>query len=188
MIEYDIGSKLRELRLARNLTLRSVAQGIGFSVALLSQIENNNISPPIATLSKLARFFGIGLGSLFVEKDERKKFEIVRKEDRKIVSEGMSMSGTVYSHPGELFATRMRNKKMTPVLKRLSELPENGATSSREGESFLFVLEGKLSVMINDQKVELDKGDSVYFDASIEHKLFPSDGKESVILEVSASC
>lgn len=188
MIEYDIGSKLRELRLARKLTLRAVAQEIGFSVALLSQIEKNNISPPIPTLSKLARFFGVGLGSLFDERDEKQKFEVIRKDERKTVSEGVSMSGSVYSHSYELFATRMRDRKMTPILKRLSEGPEDGISFSSEGESFLYVLEGEMNVLINNQKVVLEQGDSIYFETSLEHKLFSSDGKESVILEVSAGC
>ncbi len=187
MIEYDIGSKLRKLRLARNLTLRSVAREVGFSIALLSQIEKNNISPPIPTLSKLANFFGIRLSSLFAEKDERQRFEIIRKDERKIVSEGVSVYGTVRSHSYELLTTRMRNRKMTPVIKRLPEGPDDGRSFSREGESFLYVLEGNLNMLINNQKVVLGEGDSIYFDTSIEHKLFSREGKESVILEVCAT-
>ena len=59
MSEYNIGSKLKELRKAKKLTLQDVASETGFSAALISQIENNNISPPIATLSKIANFFDV---------------------------------------------------------------------------------------------------------------------------------
>jgi transcriptional regulator with XRE-family HTH domain len=59
VVEYNIGSKIKELRKARKLTLQDVARETGFSPALISQIENNNVSPPIATLSKIARFFDV---------------------------------------------------------------------------------------------------------------------------------
>ena len=52
MSEYNIGAKIKELRRAHKMTLQDVANEIGFSTALISQIENNNVSPPIATLSK----------------------------------------------------------------------------------------------------------------------------------------
>ena len=59
MPEYNIGAKIRTLRRAKKLTLQEVANETGFSTALISQLENNKISPPIATLSKIAHFFDI---------------------------------------------------------------------------------------------------------------------------------
>ena len=59
MSDYNIGAKIKKLRLAKKLTLQSVARETGFSPALISQIENNNVSPPIATLSRIAKFFDV---------------------------------------------------------------------------------------------------------------------------------
>ncbi len=56
-MNYNIGTKVRELRKTMGFTLQSVANQTGFSPALISQIENNNIIPPIATLSRLSKFF-----------------------------------------------------------------------------------------------------------------------------------
>ncbi|HEX9873978.1 MAG TPA: helix-turn-helix transcriptional regulator, partial [Deferrimonas sp.] len=61
-MEFNIGVKIKALRKARKLTLQDVARETGFSPALISQIENNNVSPPIATLSKIARFFNVKVG------------------------------------------------------------------------------------------------------------------------------
>ncbi|MCK5913067.1 MAG: helix-turn-helix transcriptional regulator, partial [Desulfuromusa sp.] len=58
-MEFNIGQKIKTLRKERKLTLQDVANETGFSPALISQIENNNVSPPIATLSKIARFFDV---------------------------------------------------------------------------------------------------------------------------------
>lgn len=186
MIKYDIGSKLRGLRLSRNLTLRSVAREIGFSIALLSQIEKNKISPPLATLSKLARFFDVTMSSLFVETEEKQKYEIIRKDDRDTFLDALQESKALTGYPQAAFLARMGNRKMTPFLMTLSEGNHCSTTWRSEGESFLFVLQGELKMLINTRELVLEEGDSIYFDASLEHKLFPPDGQQTVILEVTA--
>jgi transcriptional regulator with XRE-family HTH domain len=186
MVEYDIGSKLRELRLTRDLTLREVAREIGFSIALLSQIEKNNISPPIATLSKLARFFNVKMSSLFAEKDEERKFGIIRKNDRRVVSHVVSSAGNGHGYSYESFSARMRTKKMVPFLITLSEGIHDGTTYSHEGESFVFVLQGTLSMLLDQREIILEEGDSIYFDTSLEHRFRTGAGGEAQILEVTA--
>src|SRR5574342_735181 len=42
MKEYNVGTKLKKLRLAKNLTVQSVASDIGFSPSLISQLEHSN--------------------------------------------------------------------------------------------------------------------------------------------------
>ena len=70
MSDYNIGAKIKELRRSKKLTLQDVANETGFSTALLSQIENNNVSPPIATLSKISHFFDVKIGYFFAESEE----------------------------------------------------------------------------------------------------------------------
>ncbi len=186
MTEYDIGSKLRELRRARNLTLRSVAQEIGFSIALLSQIEKNNISPPIPTLSKLAKFFNVKMSSLFAEKDEPRKYEIIRKNERKTVSHVVSHTGNRHPHSYESFSAKMRTKKMTPFLITLSIENLENTTYSCQGESFVFILQGTLEMQLNNQEIALGEGDCIYFDTSLEHRFCPGESPDCVILEVTS--
>ena len=94
-MEYNIGSKIKELRKARKLTLQDVARETGFSPALISQIENNNVSPPIATLSKIARFFDVKIGLFFEEDEVDCKYEVVRKHERRDVSRVISVIDTI---------------------------------------------------------------------------------------------
>ncbi len=185
MHEYDIGSKLRELRLARNLTLQAVAREIGFSIALLSQIENNHISPPIATLSKLARFFKVQMSSLFVEKDEEKKYEIIRKNDRQVVSHVVSKAGASHGYFFESLTSGMTNKKMVPFIITLSDDIQDSTTYSNEGESFIHVLSGSFFILLNGNRIALEEGDSIYFDTSLEHRFLTAKGVETTILEVT---
>jgi transcriptional regulator with XRE-family HTH domain len=105
-MEYNIGVKIKKLRKARKLTLQDVARETGFSPALISQIENNNVSPPIATLSKLARFFDVKMGLFFEEEEEERKYEVVRRGERRVVSRVISKAGTGHGYTYEALSFR----------------------------------------------------------------------------------
>ena len=62
----DIGSQVRELRQRKGLTLQNVSDLTGLSKPLLSQIENNIASPPIATLLKISKALGVNIGYFFL--------------------------------------------------------------------------------------------------------------------------
>jgi len=184
MLEYNLGAKLKKLRLAKKITLQDLAKKIGFSAALISQIENNHISPPITTLSKLAKFFDVKMSYLFTDNNDELSHEVIRKDNRKIVSRDISRAGTNYGYSYESFSFRKRNKKMEPFLITLHEKLQVDDTYHHDGESFLFVLEGTLKFSLDDRQIILKDGDSVYFDASLAHRFHSTDGSKVKVLEV----
>ncbi len=184
MIEYNIGTKLKKLRISKKLTLQAVAKEIGFSPALISQIENNNVSPPIATLSKLAKFFDVKMSSFFTENDEEPKYEVIRRDDRKTVPRVISRAGTKHGYFYESFSFKMQSKKMEPFLITLSDKIQDNNTYSHEGESFLFVIKGTFELLLDKENITLEEGDSIYFDTSLEHRFRSKDGSEVTVLEV----
>lgn len=187
MADYDIGSKLKKIRLGRKLTLKEVAEQVGCSIALLSQVENNNISPPIATLSRLAKVLDFKLSSLFDQDDEDVRFEIVRKGHKKNFSRFIPMRNKKYPHFHEPFYRKIANKKMTPYLINLtSEIPDT-LNFSHEGESFIFVMHGHFELFLESQWIDLEEGDSVYFDTSLSHRYRCKKGSHATILELRAA-
>jgi transcriptional regulator with XRE-family HTH domain len=184
MTEYNIGSKLKKLRLASRLTLQSVAGEIGFSTALLSQIENDNVSPPIATLSKLAKFFGVKMSSFFAEDGENPRYEIIRKDNRKTVSQVISPEGTNHGYSYESFSFKMQEKKMTSFLITLSGKVSDKNTYSHEGEAFIYVVNGACEILLDTRDISLEEGDSLYFDTSMEHRYRSKDDSGGTILIV----
>jgi transcriptional regulator with XRE-family HTH domain len=78
-----LGEKIRDLRLARRDTLRQVAGKTGLSIPLLSQIENSAVSPPVATLLRIARALDVNIGHFFREEESKDKAVVVRKDERK---------------------------------------------------------------------------------------------------------
>ncbi len=171
MADYNIGAKIKELRRAKKLTLQDVANVTRFSPALLSQIENNNVSPPIATLSKIANFFNVKIGYFFSENEDDCRFEVVRGDERTIIPRVVSQDGTNHGYFYEALSIRKKNKKMDPFLITLNEKVDNTDTYYHKGEEFLFVMKGSAELLLDDQRIILNEGDCVYFDAELKHRL-----------------
>ncbi len=183
-VEYQIGAKIKKLRKARKLTLQDVASETGFSPALISQIENNNVSPPIATLSRLAKFFDVKMGLFFEDDEGELKFEVVRRSERREVSRVISMAGTGHGYTYETLSFRKRNKKMEPFMVTVSERPAEETLYNHEGEEFLLILKGRAEILLEQERIMLEEGDAVYFDASLRHRLLACDGEEVQVLAV----
>jgi len=184
MTDYNIGAKIKRLRLAKKLTLQAVARETGFSPALISQIENNNVSPPIATLSKIAKFFDVKIGIFFTEDEEEYRYEVVRKDERKLIPRVISRAGTNQGYSYESLSFRKQNKKMEPFLLTVSEKATEENTYSHDGEEFLFVMKGTAELVLEDERITLGEEDCVYFDSSLRHRLLSKDGDEVKVLAV----
>ncbi|RII28752.1 MAG: Cro/Cl family transcriptional regulator [Geobacter sp.] len=184
MTDYNIGAKIKKLRLAKKMTLQAVARETGFSPALISQIENNNVSPPIATLSKIAKFFDVKIGLFFNEDEEECRYEVVRKGERKVIPRVISRAGTSQGYSYESLSFRKQNKKMEPFFLTVTERTAEENTYSHDGEEFLFIMKGVAEMLLDDERVTLQEGDCVYFDSSMKHRLLSKDGSEVQVLAV----
>src|SRR5690242_19806537 len=85
VIEYQIARRVRQLRTARELTLKELSDLTGLSKGLLSKIENCNVSPPIGTLSKLATALSLPIGEFFEEDGAEPGVVFFPKTKRQIV-------------------------------------------------------------------------------------------------------
>jgi transcriptional regulator with XRE-family HTH domain len=184
MNELNIGAKIKKLRLANKLTLQTVANEVGFSPALISQIENNNVSPPIATLSRIAKFFDVKIGSFFCDDEEECLYEVVHANERKSVPNVITRIGTSHGYSYESLSYRKQNKKMEPFILTVTERAQEESTYTHDGEEFLFILKGSVELILNEERIDLNEGDSVYFDSSIKHRLLSKHGLEVKVLTV----
>jgi transcriptional regulator with XRE-family HTH domain len=184
MSDYNIGAKIKKLRLAKKLTLQAVARETGFSPALISQIENNNVSPPIATLSKIAKFFDVKIGLFFADDEEECRYEVVRADERKVIPRVISKAGTSQGYSYESLSFRKQNKKMEPFLLSVTQKALEENTYSHDGEEFLFIMKGTADLILDEKRISLNEGDCVYFDSSLKHRLLSNDGSEVKVLAV----
>src|SRR5579859_8035653 len=79
---YDIGTKIRRLRLRKKLGLIQLGEHTGLSPAMLSKIERGHLFPTLPTLLRIALVFGVGLDYFFTDERKRHVVAIARKKER----------------------------------------------------------------------------------------------------------
>jgi transcriptional regulator with XRE-family HTH domain len=169
--ELKVGEKIRELREERGLTLQEMADRTGYSSALLSQIENHMISPPLGALIKIAKALEIRVGTFFGEAPGE-PFTIVRKQERKHISRFASKEGVSYGYSYESLGFDKKDRHMEPFLVTLEPATvKSEKLSTHEGEEFIFILEGEMEAILGTHKDVLYPGDCIYYDSTIPHKV-----------------
>jgi transcriptional regulator with XRE-family HTH domain len=165
-----IGNKVRELRQKNRYTLQDLAAKTGLSKPFLSQIENDHVVPPVATLLKLARALNVGMAHFFQDELSTDKISVTRSQERSWVERRPHQEKGEVNYRYESLETKKQDKHMEPFLVEFG----NSETSemvfmSHEGEEFLFLLEGKLEFRSVDRVELLNPGDTIYFESDLSH-------------------
>ena len=168
LASLDIGTQVKSLRIKRALTLKDLSDMTGLSKANLSQIENNLVTPPIATLLKISTALGVAIGQFFQQAESESAIVVVRKSDRYGVAKGPHITHVGYQY--EPLAYPKVDKNMEPFIVHMEEREADDIVyNNHRGEEFLFVLDGVLEFRCSDKIVTLFEGDSLYFDSSLPH-------------------
>ncbi len=169
--ELKVGEKIRDLREQKGLSLREMADRTGYSSALLSQIENHMVSPPLGAMIKIAKALELKVGDLFGDAP-REPFTIVRRDERKRASRFASKEGVNYGYSYESLGFDKKDRHMEPFLVTLEPASlKSEKLSSHEGEEFIFVLEGEMEAILGSHRDVLCAADCIYYDSSIPHKV-----------------
>jgi len=180
----EVGKKIRELREDRGLTLQDLAGKTGYSSALLSQFENHMISPPLGALVILSRALGVKLADFLGEVPEQ-PYVLVRSGEHEVSSSVSSREGVNLGYNYEALGFGLEDNRMEPFLITLEPVPiREKHLSVHEGEEFIFVLEGKMSIRLKDYSDVLSPGDSIYFKCTIPHHVTCEGQEPARILAV----
>jgi transcriptional regulator with XRE-family HTH domain len=165
---YDLGAKLRQLRLRKKIALVDLGKHTGLSASMLSQLENGKLVPTLPTLARIAMVFDVGLEHFFADKRTNRIFSIVRSDERLRFPDRADSPTPGYFF--EVLAFGATEKSMSAYL---AEFPLRDVKDSRHhfhaGAEFIHVLTGQLSINYQSEDHLLGPGDSVYFDASEPH-------------------
>jgi transcriptional regulator with XRE-family HTH domain len=163
--EYRLAKKIKELRLSRNMTLQQVSELAGFSKGLLSKVENCVISPPIATLAKLAGALDVPIGEFFESEEKDPQLVFFPKNKRRLTRGRRSSLNYIY----ELLAPGRRRRDMEPMTVSIDGRTYKFALQDHSGEQFIYLLEGEMDYIVADKTYSVRPDDSLYFDASQPH-------------------
>ncbi len=183
--KLKLGEKIRELRLKRRHTLREVAETTGLSIPLLSQVENNAVSPPVATLLRIANALEVGISYFFREEESRERAVVVRKHERKKTFRPLHAQHGDSGYQYEALAYTKNSKHMEPFLVEFEPKKKDALTYLRHGgEEFLFLFRGRLAFHYDHQEIILDAGDSLYFESDVPHGFRALRGRKAQAIVV----
>ena len=180
----ELGSRVRELRKARNWTLEQAAQQAGLARSTLSKIENGQMSPTYDALKKLAVGLEISVPQLFtppVKGQINGRLSITKN------GQGAAHPTTTYEH--ELLAETLTKKQMLPHRARVRarKIEEFDGWVRHDGEEFLYVLTGVIQLYTEFyEPIEMRRGDSAYYDASMGHNVVSISDDDATILWVTS--
>ncbi len=180
----DLGSRVRDLRKARNWTLEQAAQQAGLARSTLSKIENGQMSPTYDALKKLAVGLDISVPQLFTPpvKDQINGRMVITKN-----GQGTAHATATYEH--ELLADGLTKKQMLPYRARVRarSIDEFDGWVRHDGEEFLYVLTGVIRLYTEFyEPIEMRRGDTAYYDASMGHNVVSLSDEDATILWVTA--
>lgn len=164
-----IGPRVRLLRQQRELTLDAVSAQTDISISTLSRLESGARRATLELLLPLARVYGVTLDELVdapLTADPRVNLKAVTRGHLTIVP--------LTRRPGGIQAYKMVIRPVTGP----AEL------KTHEGYEWLYVLDGQLLLLLNDEKTVLKPGEAAEFDTRVPHWLGPANERPVEILSL----
>ncbi len=153
-LERALGRRLAELRRDRGTTLAALGRVTGISTSTLSRLESGKRRPTLTLLLPIARAHGVTLDELVGNQqaaDPRVRGEAMRFDDVVVwpLTRGPGQPGAY---------------KMVYAPSRVEP-----HTATHEGYEWLYVLSGRLRLVLGDQDITMASGEAAEFDTRIPH-------------------
>lgn len=184
MIEKEFGNNVRVARLVRNLSLQELADLSGVSQSMLSKIERNQKTPTIRIAYQIADALKLTVSELLGETKRFERAVVIRFADRQRFVDPISqVKRDVISPAFPEGSTEFIFNTYPP-----------GATTGlmpphRQGfKEYMVICQGKFRVILNQKQIfDLNEGDSIFFEANVEHEIINTTKQEGCYYSIIES-
>lgn len=176
----NIGVEIKKLRTDKGITLKELSEKSELSIGFLSQLERGLTTIAVDTLEKLANILEVHVTHFF-DYPLKKKDMVLRSYEQEIMD---AVEGGFIKYS---LSANLENKQLVPrLIEILPQKQEEEIVSyQHEGEEFVYVLEGILTVYINGKRHEVYPGDSVHMDSTIAHNWANYTNKKVKLIAVN---
>ena len=174
----DIGKKIRSLRLQRGLTQQELGDRCELSKGFISQLERNQASPSIATLTDLLESLGSSLPEFFREDAEEKT--VFSAQDMFVKEDGETLKGSI-----TWLVPDAQKNSMEPILIEMDAGGRSETFPPHEGEEFGYVLAGSVFLWQGGKKQRVRAGCSFCIHPREEHYLENAGKSRTRVIWVS---
>lgn len=176
----NIGKTIHTLRKENKMTLLELSDKSGVALATLSRMENGKMTGTLESHMKICEALGVPLPEVYKNLYPAKRaIDIQKNKSRTEVFIHDKKSSE------EILASKVLNKKMMPVLIKIARGGKTQTEETKAGiEKFIYVLEGKIDANIGEEKYNMSKNDSLYFESNVPHYLKNTGSSDARIISV----
>jgi len=172
--EFALGSEIRQMRKARQLTLKNLASLAGISVSHISAIERGATNPSLNVIKDIASALKIDPNWFFVRRSGKGIMErafVVRKQNRRNLNMLYNEDADSIGLTDELLSSSVGgNLFMGMATFKPHSSREKHKLYQHDGEQHGLVVKGKIELQINDEVIKLEEGDSYSLPTHLIHK------------------
>jgi transcriptional regulator with XRE-family HTH domain len=175
-----VAARIKELRDILGISTEDMSAHLRISPEKYLKYENGEEDISVSVLYEISRKLGVEMSILLTGEAPRMHYFTVTRKGK-----GASVERRKH-YKYQSLAPNFINKKAEPFVVTVEPKPENAAvqTNAHPGQEFNLVLEGSLMLIIKDQEIILDEGDSIYFDSSCEHAMVARNNKPARFLAI----
>ena len=160
----NIGNKIKNLRIQKNLTQEELGERTDLSKGYISQLERNLSSPSMETFFSILEVLGITPKAFFDEKEQVQQV-IYTAKDHTIYYEEEKGYEINWLVPDS------NEKDMEPIILSLDKAGEYKEFEPSLSDTFAYVLEGSVCVEIGTDKYYASRGETIYYHALKRHQI-----------------
>ena len=172
--EPSFGSEVRQLRRARNMTLRDLADASGVSLSHLSAIERGATSPTLEKIERIARGLRVATEWFFASRPGAGPNEracVVRAGNRRNLHLLYAQTVEEAGYEDRLLSATIGGNLSMGIA---SYAPRSETVIDylyrNDGETHGLVLEGDIEMVLGDETVVLSAGDSFSVPGNLPHR------------------
>ncbi|MBB6328975.1 transcriptional regulator with XRE-family HTH domain [Algoriphagus iocasae] len=182
-LTVQIGNKIKSIRKEIGWKVGELADKSGISIAMISKIENGRVIPTIPSLLQIIQTLNLNIGDFFSDlksEDEFKGYIFRKRSDYTAVNKEEESIGYEY----ELILNFPLEKSSMEISLLTLKSQAQRASVSTSGFEYIYILKGNISFELGSEVLELDEGDSLFFDGNIPHVPQNKSSSDAVLLVV----
>lgn len=178
---FEVGPQIKRLRMKKGLTQEELAERTDLSKGYISQLERDLSSPSLETLFDILEVLGSSPKSFFGEEDAGQKV-VYTSSDR------TNFTDEERNYRIEWLIPESNEKEMEPILLRFEEKGEFKRFEPSRAETFIYILEGRVTLRLGNHVYHAKAGETMYYVASDHHQLVnDANGKTECLLVATHS-
>jgi transcriptional regulator with XRE-family HTH domain len=170
----NLGYLLKKIRTERSLTLNEVAGHVRLTPSLLSQIEHNKTQPSLTSLESILKYYRVNLSDFFRQMEQR---DVLLQRQGEVESYQAQEGVTLALLASKLESNQLESYHLELQPGKTIIIPD--LNSDINGERFVLVYEGEITVKLPMTALQMAKGDSLNFKSHLLCEISNTSGQET---------